>query len=131
MNRLAYKGAKDNARRRQLEFALTYEQWSAVWAESGRWAQRGRCRGQYQMDRIDNTKGYVPGNVQIVLGHINRTKDSPHGWHPKLTEAAVRDIRENFKKSVRGREYFAAKYGVAPTTVKQARSGRSWSNVAQ
>lgn len=78
------------------------------------------------MDRIDNRGGYIFENVQIIAGCTNRVKDSPHGWRPKLTSIAVHDIRNRFKKGVRGWKYFADKYGVSIAAVKAVRTARNW-----
>jgi hypothetical protein len=126
ISRRDWTNARSNAKRRNIPFDLTYEQWSDVWRLSGKWHERGRRTGQYQMDRKDNASGYSPGNIQIVVGAVNRTKDSPHGWTAKLREGDVLDIRQNFKKHVRGWRYFAAKYGVSVATIKAVRTGRNW-----
>lgn len=124
-----FTNAQANARRRGIKWDLTFETWSAPWVASGRYAERGRKRGQYQMDRIHRDRGYSTDNVQIIDGRTNRTKDSPHGWRQKLTEEAARDILDNFQKGVRGWRYFADKYGVTAATVKAVRTGRNWSSV--
>lgn len=130
-NRRDFTNARANATRRGIAWHLTFEQWAVLWRTSGKYDQRGRKRGQFQMDRIDNARGYYDGNVQIVSGTVNRTKDSPHGWQPKLSEAAVRDIRMTFRKGVRGWRYFAEKFDVSIATIKAVLAGRNWRRVAE
>lgn len=123
-----FTNARSNAKRRNIPWTLTYEQWASVWAASGHCENRGRARGQYQMDRIDNRKGYVIDNVQIVDGATNRTKDAPHGHVARLTEHAVADIRSTFKPRVVTRAHLARKYGVTVACIKAVLSGRNWRN---
>lgn len=126
MNRKAFTNARAGAKRRKIAFLLTFEEWSACWQQSGRWSQRGRCAGQFQMDRIDNARGYIVDNIQIVPGAKNRNKDAPHGWRPLLSGTAVADIRNNFQKRERGWSYFAVKYAVSIATIKAVRTNRNW-----
>ena len=56
-----------NAKRRGIGFYLTYNQWLAIWEESGFYHLRGR--GGFVMRRIDNDGAYEVGNVEIVNAH--------------------------------------------------------------
>lgn len=55
----------------KVEMRLTFEEWVKVWAESGKWDQRGRKRGQYCMSRINDVGHYELGNVEIKSHHEN------------------------------------------------------------
>jgi len=44
-----------------------------VFSPSGK---RGACEGSPSLDRIDNTKGYVKGNVQVISNKANSMKNS-------------------------------------------------------
>lgn len=37
-------------------------------------ASRGHCDGSPSLDRIDNSKGYVPGNVIVISNRANKLK---------------------------------------------------------
>lgn len=60
-----YTKHKVNARRRGVEFLLTFEEWWGVWAKSRRWKKRGNRRGQYNMMRYNDEGPYAAGNVHI------------------------------------------------------------------
>ncbi len=62
----AYKQHRKNAARRKIDFLLTLEEWTAIWVESGHWAERGCRRGQYVMARIGDQGPYAVGNVKII-----------------------------------------------------------------
>lgn len=126
-----FTNARSNAKRRGIPWDLTYEQWASVWIASGQYTNRGRSRGQYQMDRIDNSRGYSADNVQVIAGAVNRTKDAPHGHVAKLTEQSVAAIRAAFKPRVVTRQHLAAQYGVTVACIKAVLSGRNWQNLRE
>ncbi len=66
-----YTQQKSNAKQRGVEFLLTFEEWKAIWLESGRWDKRGRGRGKYCMCRIGDAGPYAAGNVFIALNEKN------------------------------------------------------------
>jgi hypothetical protein len=53
------------AKHRKIEWLLTYEQWSEVWEQSGKWELRGRGKGKYCMSRKGDTGPYSIDNVYI------------------------------------------------------------------
>lgn len=124
--RLAWYGARNNACRRGIVWALSYEDFCRVWGSSGCWGKRGKRRGEYQMDRKDNSRGYTPDNVQIISGALNRVKDSPHGHQAKLTEEQVAEIRLAYKPRYVTYQMLAARYGVARGCIKMVLRGQSW-----
>jgi hypothetical protein len=67
----AYKMHKSNARTRKIPFLLTFEQWLAIWIESGKLDQRGRGADKFCMCRNGDIGPYEVGNVFIGTGREN------------------------------------------------------------
>lgn len=69
---------KESAKRRGLEFSLTKEDiiLPQVCPILGikLIIGEGRCDGTPALDRIDNSVGYIPGNVRIISNKANRCK---------------------------------------------------------
>jgi hypothetical protein len=57
-----YTQHKANARRREVPFLLTFEEWLGVWMASGHWCD---SRTDYHMCRRDDDGPYAVGNVYI------------------------------------------------------------------
>lgn len=72
----AYSKHKENAKRRGVGFLLTFEEWSAVWKDSGRLRWRGHRPGCYVMCRTGDEGPYALGNVYIGPAMVNFT-DGP------------------------------------------------------
>lgn len=67
-----YRAHRQNARSRGILFWLTFEQWSAIWQESGKWEQRGLGADQFCMARMGDQGAYEVGNVVICSNRDNR-----------------------------------------------------------
>ena len=80
IERRRYWRQKRHAARRNIPFLLTFEQWSDLWRESGKWDQRGRFHGQYCMARYGDKGAYEIGNVRICLSEENRAEGNKHPW---------------------------------------------------
>ena len=74
---------KNNAKRRGIEWLLTFEEWWKIWEDSGKWLQRGLGRDVYCMSRRKDTGPYSVENVFIQSGTNNR-KDSKKYKKPFL-----------------------------------------------
>lgn len=57
---------KHTAKKRGIEWCFTFEEWLAVWVNSGRLAQRGRRPDDYVMARNGDVGPYSAGNVRII-----------------------------------------------------------------
>lgn len=69
-----YAAHRQNALARDIPFLLTFEEWTEIWATSGKWEERGWRRGQYCMARHGDLGAYEVGNVSIVLAEDNRAE---------------------------------------------------------
>lgn len=56
---------KANAARRGIEWSMSFAEWWQVWADSGKWASKGRGIGKSCMCRYKDEGAYAPGNVYI------------------------------------------------------------------
>jgi hypothetical protein len=77
------------AKGRGIPFQLTFAEWQWLWLSSGKWEQRGNCKGQYQMARRGPDIGpYAVGNVDIKTREENLADvDWKAIWTPERREA--------------------------------------------
>jgi len=74
-----------------------------------------------QIDRIDNAKGYEPGNCRWVVAAENVRNSSL----AKLTYEQVQQIRERLKSQPK-QTLLAKEFGVTSQTICDIKHGRSW-----
>jgi hypothetical protein len=84
-----------NARRRGIEFILTFEEWFQIWQDSGYWDQRGLGKNQYVMSRYGDQGPYSITNVFIQMNCDN-----------------VREYAIKFKSEATKKKMSLAKIGV-------------------
>jgi hypothetical protein len=85
IHRSNYLNHQSRAFRRGIAWEFTFETWMKVWQDSGHYAERGRCRGEYVMARKGPDIGpYAPYNVDIQLSGQNNS-DAHLGKKPKST----------------------------------------------
>lgn len=78
----------NNAKRRGIEFNMSYEEWLYVWLSSGHFDQRGKGRNKYVMARHGDTGPYEIGNVKIVTNYVNCSEAT----------AGIKKTKEHAKK---------------------------------
>lgn len=61
---------------------LTFPQWAKLWKDSGKWEHRGLSQDSYVMGRIDRSKPFEVGNVEVVTLRENSAK-SVEWLHPE------------------------------------------------
>lgn len=72
--RRAYRDTRNSAKRRGKTFTITYEYFEA-WVIENRYMElKGTAPDDYSIDRIDDTKGYEPGNLQLLTNRENTKK---------------------------------------------------------
>lgn len=81
--KLTYKNTRGGARKRGIEFNITEEYIKSIWndvcpvlgiplkANASRYEDNS-----FSLDRIDNTKGYIEGNVVIISNRANKLKNN-------------------------------------------------------
>lgn len=82
--RSRYVQQKAHAKARGIPFTLTFEQWWAIWEESGQWENRGKRPGQFCMARNNDAGGYTPGNVSIQRVGANLAEQLDTGKHTSV-----------------------------------------------
>jgi hypothetical protein len=70
----AYAQQRNNARRRGIEFKISFEDWFEIWMRSGHWSKRGIGAGCYCMGRHKDRGAYEVGNVAIISQEENKYK---------------------------------------------------------
>jgi hypothetical protein len=70
----AYTTHKHHAKLRDVPFLLTFDEWCTIWRESGKFAERGHCVGQYVMARTGDKGPYAVGNVRITTVSDNHAE---------------------------------------------------------
>ena len=93
-----YKAQKSNAKTRGVNFLLTFEQWLAIWTESGKLDRRGRGADKFCMCRNGDIGPYEVGNVFIGTG---REKVRAGNLGKEMTQ----EVRDKISKSNKGRPH--------------------------
>lgn len=73
-HRAAYGNLRDSARKRKINFAITFDEFVELVKHTCYMDQKGRERYCYHIDRIDVTRGYEWGNLQIITCSENVIK---------------------------------------------------------
>ena len=87
-----YYRQRIHAKRRGIEWNLTFEEWLSAWEASGLLHKRGNRRGQYVMARVGDRGAYEEGNIRIITGAQNlreaRLKEANNGSRKKCQKFA-------------------------------------------
>lgn len=92
-HRYSYNLLRCGAKKRGIAFSLTFEEYVELWDRhpsqwqdklANLWASnsvQGRSdRDTWEIDRIDNSRGYEASNVQILKKHMNASKGARGEW---------------------------------------------------
>lgn len=80
----AYLDNKSHAQARAIDFLLSYEDFLELWLVSGKWEQRGRRRGQFQLCRYGDSGPYSSRNCYI--GEVGQNQQDR--WNTSGEETA-------------------------------------------
>lgn len=98
--KIKYRKQKHHAKKRGIQFLLTFDEWYKIWNDSGHLPERGRSAGKYCMARFGDIGPYAIGNVEIILVRINGYVAN---IGRKLTESHKRNIGAAHKGKVHPR----------------------------
>lgn len=70
----AFHAIKDSAKKRNIPFSISFEDFSDWCTETGYAENKGVCRLKNHCDRIDDSKGYEKGNIQLLSERENIQK---------------------------------------------------------
>ena len=76
--RSAFLSLKHNAKRRNIEFGISLDEFKAFVVSCKLWDRRGIEKDSYHIDRIEETVGYVSGNLQMITNEQNIKKYYAH-----------------------------------------------------
>ena len=98
IDKQAYASQKCAAKKRGIEFQLTFEQWKHIWQVSGKWDERGRGSEKYCMARHSDIGPYSIDNVSIITNHENLSLGNKNRWKGKIvsdeTKSKLRKARQ-------------------------------------
>lgn len=79
----AFMRQKASSKRRGIEWNLSFDEWLTVWIESGELANRGSCKGQFVMARVQDAGPYEVGNVEIKTCSKNISFSNTQRWQDR------------------------------------------------
>lgn len=93
--RSRYRAHRKSARKRGVEFLLTFDEWLNIWTSSGHFNERGKGGNKYCMARFGDLGPYAVGNVRIITNGENN-----------LEAAALRspEAKKKIGDALRGRK---------------------------
>ena len=71
-----YHLLKSNARKRKIVFDLTIDYFTKFCIDNDYIKKKGRLASDATIDRIEASKGYVPGNIQV----LSKSENSKKRW---------------------------------------------------
>lgn len=115
------------SRARGIGWEMTFEEWWEVWQKSGKWTERGRGHGKYQMARFGDSGPYNVANVKIITSDANLAERESLAGElsatAKLTNEDIVLIRE--AEGLISRTELAAHYGINYWYVRDIQKHRS------
>lgn len=79
----AYQNLRDSARKRGKEFTITLDYFRRFCKRTDYMVGKGRTKESYHVDRKDESKGYIPGNLQVLTNSENVKKFLNYSWETK------------------------------------------------
>ena len=120
--RKAYDDMKNHAKDREIEFLLSYEDFLEMWLLSGRWSERGKMSGQYQMCRFYDEGPYSKNNCYIGTTTENQ-KDKN-----KIPEGQTGNILKDWLSGITQKE-IGNKYNLDQSTISRIVNGKRRKNI--
>lgn len=90
--RYAYHALKDNAKRRGKAFELSFEEFKLFVRKVDYMKKKGVTAEAYHIDRIDETRGYTLGNLQILTNSDNVRKYLDYRWNEQAQKMEFKNV---------------------------------------
>lgn len=74
----AFARLRDHAAERGIEFTISFEEFERFATETNYVTRTGNERESLTVDRKDNLKGYIPGNIRALTRAENTAKRNKH-----------------------------------------------------
>lgn len=119
----AYHDQKSTAKRRGIEFKITFEDWKKWWINTGKAENRGRNKGCYQMCRFNDEGAYELENIYCAtitenMQHKQLGKPLAEQIKAKVSETMTgRKLSESHVANITGKNNGHAKRTVTPLGV--------------
>lgn len=114
--RRAYTQQKHAAKKRNIDFLLSYEEWLDIWNQSGKLHLRGCRKDQYVMARHADKGPYAIGNVTIKTTGDNAREAFCGTSRPTA-------IREKIRNTLSGKKQTPE---VIEARTASRRNGKGW-----
>lgn len=93
---------RNRAKQRGHEFTLTLADYEQFWHSSGYAEKHGKTAASLSIDRIDPSKGYIPGNVRaITLSENSRRQFVPYFKNKAQEEAAIAEAQAHVSEALK------------------------------
>jgi hypothetical protein len=84
-----YNMQKYNAGTRGIDFEISFDDWYAIWQQSGKWDQRGKGKNKYVMSRHNDIGPYKVGNVSIKSQEENTREANAGDKNPSKRSGSL------------------------------------------
>lgn len=98
--RSAFATLRDHAKQRGLEFTLTADYLAGLMDAYAYFDHAAESRGEFpSLDRIDSTRGYVPGNLRVITHSQNVVKGNRERHLPAYVQSILDRKRARAKEN--------------------------------
>jgi len=98
-----YGGQKIKAKRRGVDWQLTFQEWYDWWQATGHYEERGRGREQYCMCRYGDTGPYSLSNIfcQTSAQNVSDAKAGKSSWNKGISP--TEETRQKLSLKIKGK----------------------------
>lgn len=95
----SFQSLKDNAKRRNKEFNLTFDEFKEFSIKTDYYKKKGISSESFHIDRIDESKGYLINNIQVLTNSQNVKKYLKYRYDPELRKMEFSNEIPKFQTS--------------------------------
>ena len=114
----AYSEQKKHAKERGIDWKFTYEEWLEMWLVSGKWYERGKGRGKYQMCRYGDEGCY--SKINCYIGTMEQNQADTR----KYTDQQAKEMWGIYREGGVSQYKLAEMYKIDQSTVSKILSGK-------